>query len=141
MANQFQAHGIRFSYPAGWSLREDQSEESTSIDLTGPATATCSVVLLHDRPDPGPVVEAVVDAFQDEYDGLDRYPVDRPIASQHAVGCDLDFFYLDLCNSASVRAFRTSRFTALLMCQAGDRDVPAAKEAFEQICNTINCDG
>jgi hypothetical protein len=140
MANHFQAHGVRFSYPADWRLREEHAENSTSIDLAGPATATCSVVLLHDCPEPEPVVEAVVEAFQDEYDGIDRFQIDRTIARESAIGCDLDFFYLDLCNSASVRAFRTSRFTALLMCQAGGRDFPVAKEAFEQICETIDCD-
>lgn len=140
MVNQYQADGIRFSYPADWQLSEEHAEHQTSVDLAGPATASCSVVLLRECPDPEPVVEAVVDAFRDEYEDIDRYEIREEIANRPSVGCDLDFVYLELCSSASVRAFQADRFTALLICQASSDDFDDAKRAFQYVCESIDCD-
>lgn len=140
MKRQYDTEGIAFSYPTGWQLHEEPAEQRTSIELTGPATATCSVMLLHDRPAPELAVEAVVNAFLEEYEDVDRYEVHEEIALQPSVGCDLDFFCLELCNSAGVRAFRTDSFTALLMFQANSDDLDCAREAFEAICASLECD-
>jgi hypothetical protein len=140
MPNQYDADGIGFSYPADWQTREERREQSTSIELSGPATATCSVMLLHDRPEPELAVEAVVNAFLEEYEEVDRYDVHDAVARRPTVGCDLDFFCLELCNSAGVRAFRTHSFTALLMFQANSDDLDCAREAFETICASFDYD-
>lgn len=140
MTNQYDADGIGFLYPADWHIREEHAEQSTSIELTGPATATCSVVLLRDGPDPERVVDAVVEAFVEEYDEVDRYEIHEQINDWPSVGCDLDFFCLELCNSAGVRAFRAGHVTALLMFQANGDDLDCARRAFDGICATFDCD-
>ena len=141
IVNQYHSDGIRFSYPSDWELREEQAENQTSIDLIGPATASCSVILLRDCPDAESAVEAAVDAFRDEYDDIDRQEIHEVIANRQTVGCDLDFIYFELCSAVSVRAFCAEYFTALLICQASSDDVDHAEAAFHLVCESIDCDG
>jgi hypothetical protein len=140
MSSTYRAAGLSFCYPSEWHAQEQREEDRLSVTVTGDGTAFCTVTMLYDRPDPRRVLDAAVQAFRDEYAELDVYSADSRMASRHAVGCDVDFFCLELCNTALLRAFRTGRFTVLVLFQSSDAELPGARPVFNELCRSLNCD-
>jgi len=139
MSTTYRVPGLSFHFPPGWEVAEQHEEDRLSVTVTGAGTAFCTVSMLYDRPEPRQVLAAAVRAFQDEYAELDVYSCDGPIASQAAVGCDVDFICLELCNTALLRAFRTARFTVLVWFQSNDAELPEARPVFDEVCRSLNC--
>ena len=53
------------------------------------------------------------------------------------VGYDMNFYCLDLTNTAQVRAFRDEVASYVVFCQAEDRDFEEAVSVFEAITRTL----
>lgn len=140
MPNTYRTTGLRFAYPSGWEAHEEQTEEGLSITVAGEGSAFCSVMLMPDRPPAESVIEAAMTAYRESYDDFDVYPVTCRIAGRDAVGRDVDFFCMELVNSAWLRAFRTGRFTVLVLAQSGPDEQRGAKKAFETVCESLDCD-
>jgi hypothetical protein len=140
MPNTFETIGLRFAYPSDWEAHEEQTEEGLSITVSGDGSAFCSVMLLPDRPSAESVIEAAMTAYRESYDDFDVYPVASRIAGCESVGRNVDFFCMELVNSAWLRAFRTGRFTVLVLAQSGPDEQRAAKRAFEGVCDSLDCD-
>jgi hypothetical protein len=140
MHNTYQTTGLRFAYPGDWDAQEEQTEEGLSITVSGDGSAFCSVMLMPDRPSAESVIEAAMTAYRESYDDFDVYPVACRIAGQESVGRNVDFFCMELVNSAWLRAFRTGRFTVLVLAQSGPDEQLAAKRAFDTVCDSLNCD-
>jgi len=113
----YQGHGIKFRYPSEWEVSEQQEGPQFSITVSSPATAFWTLSLFADCPEPDDVVEAVLDAFREEYDEMDEYPSDARVGKRQTVGRDIDFVCLDRLNSAGVRAFRARQFTVMVLYQ------------------------
>src|SRR3990172_6386979 len=107
MNELYTAHGVRFRYPGEWQVSEQRDEGQLSITVSSPHSSFWTLTLLEGRPDPRDIVDAVVDAFREEYDELDVYPSRVHVGSRQTVARDIDFGCLELLNSARVRAFRT----------------------------------
>ena len=54
------------------------------------------------------MVQAALDAMRKEYEELDAEPVRETIAGHDLVGFDLNFFCLDLTNTACIRSLRVA---------------------------------
>jgi len=67
-------------------------------------------------------VQAALDAMRKEYDDLEAAPVNETIAGHALVGFDLNFFYLDLTNTAAIRSLRIEGTTYTIFFQAEDRE-------------------
>lgn len=140
MSSTYRTTGLSFCYPPEWQAVEHREDGRLSVTVAGTGTAFCTVTMLYDRPDPRQVLEAAIRAFRDEYPELDVYTADSRVASRPALGRDVDFICLELCNTALLRAFRTGRFTVLVLFQSSDVELPETRPIFDQVCNSLNCD-
>ncbi len=140
MPATYHTSGLTFQYPDGWELTEEQSAEGLSISLSADGSAFCSLTLLLDRPPAESAIEAALTAYRESYDDFDVYPVSCRIAARDAVGRDVEFFCMELVNTAWIRAFRTGRFTVVILGQSGPDEQRAAKRVFDTICRTLDCD-
>ncbi len=138
MATQdYQRHGVSFRYPTGWELTEEGSEHERTITLQTAGASFWTMTLFADRPDPEQIVESVVEAYREDYDDLDVYPLSEEGDSPTAAGADLDFVYLDLVNSVSVRAFQTEARSAVVIYQGTDQELEVLREKFEAVTQSL----
>ena len=72
-----------------------------------------------------------------QYDDLDSEPVEDAIAGQAMTGYDLNFYCLDLTNTAQIRAFRRGETSLLLIWQAEDRDFDGFVPVFRAITTSL----
>jgi hypothetical protein len=140
MSSTYRTTGLSFCFPPEWQASEQRDDDRLSVTVSGEGTAFCTVTMLYDRPDPRQVLDAAVRAFREEYQELDVYSADSRVASRRALGCDVDFICLELCNSALLRSFRTGRFTVLVLFQSSDAELPDSRRVFDQVCHSLNCD-
>jgi len=138
----FDAHGVRFNYPDDWTITHDHEGPSLNINLQTPGTAFWSLTLLADRPPVEAVLEAAIAAYEDEYQNVDVYRHETSMAELPIAACDLDFVYLDLVSSASLRSILTEAFTALVVFQGEGREFEALQPKFDAVMSSLQyaCD-
>ncbi|MFN9198387.1 MAG: hypothetical protein ACK5WR_09975 [Planctomycetaceae bacterium] len=141
MASHYKKHGIALAYPERWELSEHLEPGQVTISLISPGTSFLTICLFQDRPDPEEVAEAALQAFRDEYTELDIYPTKAQVGRRPAISWDLEFFCLELTNSARIRAFRAPRFTCLLLFQGTDQEFERTEDTFLKIARSIRCRG
>jgi len=141
MASHYKKHGIALAYPERWELSEHLEPGQVTISLISPGTSFLTICLFQDRPDPEEVAEAALQAFRDEYTELDIYPTRAQVGRRPAISWDLEFFCLELTNSARIRAFRAPRFTCLLLFQGTDQEFERTEDTFLKIARSIRCRG
>ncbi len=139
MDEQYAAHGVTFSYPADWELTEQDRDIEITITVASPHTSFWTLTLFLDRPDPESVVETVLDAFREEYPDLDIYRSKARLCDCKTVSRDIEFFCLELVNSAWVRAFITDSFTALVLYQATDQELEWSRSLLEGMTKSLQC--
>jgi hypothetical protein len=137
MQTLYQTDGLRFEYPPDWELTTEQLEDGLSIMVSGAGTTFCSFLLMPDRPAVATVLKNALDAYRESYDEIDSEAVEGRIADRPARGYDVDFYCLELLNSAWLRAFRTGRYTVFMMFQSGF-DEPDARSIFDSICASVD---
>lgn len=140
MFEDYQSHGVRFRYPALWEVGDEQRDDEVTITVTSPETSFWSVTILPRRPAPEEVIESAIGALRDEYDEIDIYPSEVELCHRTSVARDLEFVCLELLNSAYLRAFRTSRFTALVYYQGTDQELEQMRDSLEAISASLQCD-
>jgi hypothetical protein len=133
----YQGHGVRFRYPSEWEVSEQQEGSQFSITVSSPATAFWTLSLFADCPEPDDVVDAVLDAFREEYDEMDEYPSRGRIGKRPSVGRDIDFVCLDRLNSAGVRAFRARQFTVMVLYQLTENERDETGEILELMTRSL----
>ena len=72
---------------------------------------------------PTELLEQVLAAMKDEYAFLEFDTAADEVEDQPMVGYDINFFCLDLSNTAWFRGFQREGTTYLLFCQAEDREM------------------
>lgn len=123
MPREFKKLGISFQYPDNWELDEGDTRQSQrSVTVYSPGAAFWTVSAHPRGTDPGKLARAVVQAMQEEYEGLECEEAQETVAGRELVGYDLNFFFLDLTNTAQVRSLRTELATYTVFCQAEDRE-------------------
>ncbi|MDA1016667.1 MAG: hypothetical protein O3A00_19690, partial [Planctomycetota bacterium] len=123
MNPQYDAHGLKFQYPADWTLDEQDREEEVTISLTNGETSLWSVTLILSRVSPHDVIETALAAFRAEYGTIDEFVSQVELCDYPTVAIDIEFECLDLNNSAYLRAFRTGRYTVFVLYQATDDEL------------------
>ena len=138
MPAQFQKLGISFQYPDNWVLdEEDALAGRQSVAVYSPGGAFWSVSIHPSSADPDHLARAAVKAMKEEYEGLESERAEEQIAGHHLVGFDLNFFYLDLTNTAQVRCLRTKRGTYTIFCQAEDHELDTVGNVFRAITTSL----
>jgi hypothetical protein len=140
MREVYDRHGITFHYPADWEVSEQEQGDECLITVSGPGTSFWSVGLFRDRPSPDLVLETALAAFKDEYPDLDSYEADDELLSQPTLGYDIEFFCLELVNTARIRSFLAQDFTVLVLCQADDTELETSNRLFEEMSRSLDCE-
>jgi hypothetical protein len=130
--------GISFQYPENWELDEREALEGEhGVTVYSPGGAFWSLLLQPARVDPQASAEAALAALRKEYDELDAEPARDEIDDRDLVGFDANFYYLDLTNTAYIRAFRTPAASYLILCQAEDRELAEIDAVFRAMTTSL----
>lgn len=131
MPSEFAELGVRFQYPENWSVSQDTTlADCRSVTLNSPGSAFWTLSIHPRRTDPARLVEAAVKAMREEYADLESEGVHEEIGGHRLVGQDMNFFCLDLSNTAWIRSVQTDRATYTVFCQAEDREFDRIEEVF-----------
>ena len=134
MAAIFDKLGIRFLYPENWTL--DQSEALAGnqvVTVYSPGGSFWSIMINPADMTPGKLAATALKAMHQQYDELDAEEVQETVAGHDLVGYDMNFYCLDLTNTAQVRSYRTPRAAYVIFCQADDREFAEVEEVFRAI--------
>ncbi len=71
--------------------------------------------------------------MRQQYDELDAVEIHETVAGQDLVGYDMNFYCLDLTNTAQVRGYRNTDAAYVIFCQADDREFAEVEEVFRAI--------
>ncbi|HET6882805.1 MAG TPA: hypothetical protein VFI31_21740 [Pirellulales bacterium] len=130
--------GIKFQYPKNWTLDEGEAlEGEQSVSVYSPGGAFWSVVVRPPSQAPQELVDAALATMKQVYDELDAEPVEETIGDVELVGCDINFYCLDLTNTAVVRSGRTPRATLLVLWQADDRELAEVEAVFQAMTRSL----
>jgi hypothetical protein len=131
MPSEFAKMGVRFQYPENWSVSEDGALiDCRSVTVNSPAGSFWTLSIHPRRTDPTRLIEAATKAMRDEYKELESEEVQEEIQGHRLVGQDINFYYLDLTNTARIRSVRTDRATYTIFCQAEDREFDRIGDVF-----------
>ena len=123
--------GITFQYPDNWQLDEEEMRGGQSaVTVFSPGGAFWSVAVHTASAAPARMAQAALDAMRKEYDGLEAEPVNETVAGHELIGFDLNFFYLDLTNTAGIRSLRVDGTTYTIFFQAEDREYREIGQVF-----------
>jgi hypothetical protein len=138
----FEKMGIRFLYPDNWTLDEDEAlHGNSSVTVQSPGGAFWSVVLHPPTTDPAKLAATALAALKEEYVDSEAEPVHEQFGDQTLNGYDMNFFYLDLTSTATIRCFRTADATYLILCQAEDLEYVALSQVFRAITTSFLAEG
>lgn len=131
MPMEFKKLGISFQYPDNWSLDEEDAVAGRhSVTVYSPGGAFWSVSAHPPTMSPLELAQAAVKAMHGEYESLETEEVQEVIGGRELTGYDLNFFYLDLTNTATVRCLKTEAATYAVFCQAEDHEYDQIHQVF-----------
>ena len=123
MPRQFDKFGISFQYPDNWVVDgKEATAGKPTVTVYSPGGGFWSVSVHPPGTNPVRLARAAVRAMRQEYEGVEHASAREIIAGRKLLGYDLNFFYLDLTNTAVVRCLRTTRATYTFFYQAEDRE-------------------
>lgn len=120
---RFAQAGLAFDYPDNWSVdTTDSAGGRAAVTVYSPEGAFWSVSAHAPGDDPAVLSQAVVAQMREEYRDLDSEAASETVSGRKLTGYDLNFYCLDLTNTASVRTLETTDAIYLFFCQAEDRE-------------------
>lgn len=138
MPAKFDKLGISFEYPDNWTLdEEDALAGRDSVTVYSPGGAFWSVAVHPGSADPAELAKAAVDAMKEEYPEVEAEETREALAGREMIGYDLNFYYLDLTNTARVRCLRMGRSTYAIFCQAEDREFERIELVFQAMTTSL----
>lgn len=136
----YHQHGLCFRYPRSWELSEESNGSQRTITLQTAGASFWSLTLFDEPLAPERILDSILQAFQEDYEDVDVYPVQATVFDQPAVAADLDFVYLDLVNSVAIRAFQTDDRSAVVMFQGTDAELDVLREQFNAVTASLAFD-
>jgi hypothetical protein len=138
MPAEFNKLGIRFQYPENWTLETDAAGSGRqTVSVYSPEGAFWTVMRHPANMDVTELAQTALVAMQNEYDELDSEPVQEEIDDVELSGYDLNFYCLDLTNTAWIRVASTKAATFLLICQAEDREFEEVSPVFQAMTASL----
>lgn len=120
---RFHRLGLDFSYPDSWTVDTDDARDgSAAVTVHAPDGGFWSVSGHAPGGRPTELAQAVVAQMRGEYRDLDAEPAADEVDGRTLPGFDMNFYCLDLTNTAQVRTLETPGAVWLLFCQAEDRE-------------------
>jgi hypothetical protein len=134
----YEDHGVRFEYPLEWTLEVTEDGPLTTIDMQHPDGVAFLLVSADlSCPDPGEVADSVLETMREEYPELDADPTEEIRDDRLISGYDVQFFALDLSNTAQIRCFRTLNRTLLVFGQWTDRLEAEVSDLADDVLRSI----
>jgi len=119
----FERFGLAFDYPENWSVDAgDSAGRHAAVTVQSPEGGFWSLSGHAPGGDAGELSRAVLAQMQEEYRDLDCEAAEDVVAGRRLVGFDMNFYCLDLTNTAQVRTLETPTAVYVLFCQAEDRE-------------------
>ncbi|MBQ3388032.1 MAG: hypothetical protein IJG60_02340 [Thermoguttaceae bacterium] len=116
-----EADGIRFAYPKNWFTQEAPwSSDSKAVTVNDPNGYFWMIAVFPAGSDPDAAAKEVLHSLRREYSQLEDLPTHRIIADQFLTGYEMNFFYLDLVNTAVVLSLETEERTYVIFWQYCD---------------------
>ncbi len=110
MPGVFDKHGLRFLYPDNWTVEADEDRRGQpAVSAYSPGGAFWTVVLQPAESEPTELAKVALATMRQEYEELDSESVREKVGQTELVGFDVNFYCLDLTNTAWIRA-GTNRF-------------------------------
>ncbi len=141
---EYDANGLYFAYPSNWELEEtDMDEVEGALQLTGPDGAFWILRKYPLETQAEEIVEQVVETMRTDYQDMEIVPLEKSLFGKTLRGAEMNFFYLDLMNTASVLCYADELTTYAVFWQTGnqlivgnDDGVPVEK-VFEAIVYSL----
>lgn len=134
----FNKLGINFQYPENWTLDEQEAMEGEpAVTVNSPGGAFWSVAIHPLGDDPARLTKTAVDALKQVYSELDAEEASDQIAGLEISGYDVNFYCLDLTNTAIVRGFRGEHATYVILSQAEDREFAEIEPVFRAMTASL----
>lgn len=136
-------HGMRFMYPENWTLEESDpiirgaSWTDYALTITSPGGGFWSVVRYAPGTNPEKYLNALLQTMQEEYQDVDVDLHSSLMEGRDVTGYDLNFFCLDLTNTALIRGISTPHATWVVYCQAEDREFAQIGEVFRAMTTSL----
>ncbi|MEC9008848.1 MAG: hypothetical protein VX877_06265 [Planctomycetota bacterium] len=139
MTEWYDDDGVRFAFPESWELtREDEEPGVVMLSVTGDGTSFWTLALYTGVTAASQLIETAVDAYREEYEEVDVYPVEGSLCVFPCEGCDVEFVCLELINTASLRAFETPGFAAVVLYQGTDHELRETRSVLEAITSSLS---
>jgi len=143
MIQTFDRDGIRFQYPANWTVEpadEDPAGGGWTVSVQSPDTAFLLVSLRPDADTPARLADQTLDALKAEYKELDAENAVETLSGQVAVGHDIDFLTLDTPVSCRTRCVQTLAGPLLMMTQVSEYDRARNEPVLRAVCASLTID-
>ena len=138
MPEVFDKLGLRFQYPDNWTAETDIAQRGQrSVSVYSPEGAFWTVMLQPSGGDPLELAKVTLATMRQEYEDLDCEPVREKVGQTEWVGFDVNFYCLDLINTAWIRAGSTAAATYLILCQAEDREFSEVSHVFRAMTASL----
>lgn len=138
MPATFEGLGLQFQYPENWTLDDsDALLGRKSVTVYSPGGAFWTVAIHPSSADPAKLISAVVKTMQGIYDSLELEEVLDNIAGYDLLGYDLNFYCLDLTNTAEIRSLRAGHAIYTIFCQSDDREFEQIGLVFRAISTSL----
>ena len=138
MQANFDQFGIIFQYPDNWTLEADAVlSGEPSVSVFSPGGAFWSVTVHESHRDPKELVAAVLDTVRGMYDEVDAEDTREIIDGRDVPGCEINFYCLDLTNTARVAVVSSPRAMYLVMYQAEDREFCEVERVFQAMTTSL----
>ena len=138
MTALFDSFGVKFRYPENWAVSHDSvAEWPREVSVQSPGSGFWSLHVYSTPADPQQLVAETMRTMGQEYDSLESRPANEELAGVRSVGCDMDFYCLDLVVTAQVRSFQVGDRTYLVLCQAESREFDELERVFQAITLTL----
>jgi hypothetical protein len=120
---RFDRFGLAFDYPDNWSVdTADAQGRYATVTVYSPEGGFWSVSGHAAGGDPAALAETVLAEMRREYQDLDSEPAAERLGGHALTGLDMNFYCLDLTNTAQVRTVEAPAGIYLFFCQAEDRE-------------------
>lgn len=120
---RFDRFGLAFDYPDNWTIdTDDAADRYSTVTVYAPGGGFWSISGHAQGGDPLELAAAVVGQMKKEYQDLDAEEAADDLADRRLAGFDMNFYCLDLTNTAQVRTLETPDAIYLIFCQAEDRE-------------------
>lgn len=116
-----EADKVRFAYPKNWFVQENcWSADAKAITVSSAEGYFWMVAIFPGGTDVDEASKEVLHSMRREYSNLEETPAYRIIADKFLTGYEMNFFYLDMVNSAVVLGTETETRTYVLYWQFCD---------------------